>query len=171
MSSKYLAMIESPAEVVPAVSAAPAPPCDEPGEVERMAQLDAERNEADRQAGRGYDYDSSAPSHAEFVQRQALRNEAERRALEQRQIAEHRERVAETEVRLDRLAVPQSADCSAAMSLIRTCKEYGVSLRLDGRDLVIVSNGKAWRSLVNAIEAHVDAISDLIVAGWDGTDA
>jgi hypothetical protein len=47
-------------------------------EAARIVRLDAERREADRIARRGYDFDSSAPSHAEF-----LRREAQRRALEQ----------------------------------------------------------------------------------------
>lgn len=33
---------------------------------ERIAALDAERHARDRQARRGYDYDSTAPSHAEW---------------------------------------------------------------------------------------------------------
>jgi len=59
-----------------------------------------------------------------------------------------------------------------ARSLIRTCREYGVGLRLepDGT-LVVESNGKAWRSLVRAIEAHVDAVAQLIEARWDSNDA
>jgi hypothetical protein len=59
-----------------------------------------------------------------------------------------------------------------AQRLIRTCKEYGVGLRLepDGT-LVVTSNGRAWRSLVEAIEANVEAVADLILAGWDGSDA
>jgi sugar phosphate isomerase/epimerase len=59
-----------------------------------------------------------------------------------------------------------------ARRLIRTCKEYGVGLRLepDGT-LVVTSNGHAWRSLVDAIEANVGAVADLILAGWDGSDA
>jgi hypothetical protein len=58
-----------------------------------------------------------------------------------------------------------------ARSLIRTCREYGVGLRLepDGT-LVVESNGRAWRSLVRAIEAHVDAVAQLIEAGWDSND-
>jgi TubC N-terminal docking domain len=59
-----------------------------------------------------------------------------------------------------------------ARSLIRTCREYGVGLRLepDGT-LVVESNGRAWRSLVRAIEAHVDAVAQLIEARWDSNDA
>ena len=59
-----------------------------------------------------------------------------------------------------------------ARRLIRTCREYGVGLRLepDGT-LVVESNGRAWRSLVRAIEAHVDAVAQLIEARWDSNDA
>ena len=35
-----------------------------------LAQLDAERHEQDRAIRRGYDYDATAPSHAEFLKRQ-----------------------------------------------------------------------------------------------------
>jgi hypothetical protein len=60
---------------------------------------------------------------------------------------------------------------SAAKSLIRTCREYGVGLRLepDGT-LVVESNGRAWRSMVRAIEAHVDAVAQLIEARWNSDD-
>ena len=59
-----------------------------------------------------------------------------------------------------------------AAELIRTCREYGVGLKLDpDGTLVIVSNGNAWRALVNAIEAHVDEVTALVAAGWNGLDA
>jgi hypothetical protein len=59
-----------------------------------------------------------------------------------------------------------------ARSLIRTCREHGVGLRLepDGT-LVVESNGRAWRSLMRAIEAHVDAVAQLIESRWDSNDA
>jgi hypothetical protein len=59
-----------------------------------------------------------------------------------------------------------------ARRLIRMCKEHGVGLRLelDGT-LVVTSNGRAWRSLVDAIEANADTVAELISAGWDGSDA
>jgi hypothetical protein len=61
---------------------------------------------------------------------------------------------------------------SPARSLIRTCREYGVGLRLDPHGtLVVLSNGRAWRSLVAAIEAHVDDIALLLATGWNGNDA
>jgi hypothetical protein len=35
-----------------------------------LAKLDRERHEQDRARRRGYDYDATAPSHAEFLRRQ-----------------------------------------------------------------------------------------------------
>jgi hypothetical protein len=59
-----------------------------------------------------------------------------------------------------------------AKSLIRTCREYGIGLRLDpDGTLVVTSNGAAWRALVDEIEAHVDDIAELVAANWDSTDA
>jgi hypothetical protein len=69
---------------------------------------------------------------------------------------------------------PKSArpDLEAARSLILTCKEHGVGLRLepDGT-LVVTSHGRAWRSLVDSIEQNVDAVAELVSVGWDGSDA
>jgi hypothetical protein len=36
-------------------------------EIDHIARLNAERREVDRQAGRGYDFDSTAPSHIGFM--------------------------------------------------------------------------------------------------------
>jgi hypothetical protein len=59
-----------------------------------------------------------------------------------------------------------------AQSLIRTCVEYGVGLRLEADGtLVVASNGRAWRSLVNAIEHHADAVARLLQEGWFPYDA
>lgn len=96
----------------------------------RIARLDAERNEADRIAKRGYDHDATAPSHNEYIGR------------------------------------------TPAGALIRTCLEYGVGLRVEADGtLVVASNGKAWRSLIDAIEAHVDEVAALILNGWSPYDA
>jgi hypothetical protein len=71
----------------------------------------------------------------------------------------------------DRLAAPQPAGDLRAKELIKVCREHGVGLKFDpDGTLVVVSNGNAWRSLVNEIELHIDAIADLLAAGWDGTD-
>lgn len=96
----------------------------------RCARLDAERNEADRIAKRGYDFDVTAPSHNEYIGR------------------------------------------TPAGTLIRTCLEHGVGLRVEADGtLVVASNGNAWRSLIDAIEAHVDEIAVLILSGWSPYDA
>src|SRR5258708_30083471 len=42
-----------------------------------------------------------------------------------------------------------------AILLIRTCKEHGVGLRLEPDGVLVVAAGRAWRSLVDAIEANV----------------
>ena len=85
---------------------------------------------------------------------------------------DYRETVVETHLRLDRRAVPQSASQLKAMELVRTCCEYGVGLKLDpDGTLVVQSNGKAWRSLVDVIEVHIDSIAELVAAGWNPMDA
>jgi hypothetical protein len=43
-----------------------------------LAELDAERYEADRLVRRGYDVDDTAPSHAEFLERQRPANGEDR---------------------------------------------------------------------------------------------
>lgn len=133
--------------------------------------LDNYRHDVDRAAGRGYDYDQTAPSHAEFIERQRVA-EQQRRDLERQQVAQHHERVAETHLRLDRLATPQSASDLRAKELIRICREHGIGLRLDPDGaLVVVSNGAAWRALVAELELHVDQIAALLISGWDPTNA
>ncbi len=100
----------------------------EQAEIEQLAKLDAERNAADRVAGRGYDYDKTAPSYREYLGR------------------------------------------TAAGGLIRTCLEYGVPLRVEP-DGTLVAGPGAWRSLVIALEAHVDEIAELIFNKWSPYDA
>ena len=64
-----------------------------------------------------------------------------------------------------------SARLDGARSLIRTCREYGVGLRLETDGTVVVeSNGKAWKALVRELERNVDQVAELIAVGWDGTD-
>lgn len=63
------------------------------------------------------------------------------------------------------------SDREEAQSLIQTCKEYGIGLRLEPDGTVVVeSNGKAWRALVRDLEKNVDQVAELIALGWDGTD-
>lgn len=58
-----------------------------------------------------------------------------------------------------------------AKSLIRTCLEYGIELRLEPDGcLVVVSHGRAWRALVNEIEAHADEIAALLMEAWEPRD-
>jgi hypothetical protein len=53
-----------------------------------------------------------------------------------------------------------------ACSIVRTCRRHGVALRVDpDGTLVVLSNGRAWRSLVAAIEAHVDDVAALVAPG------
>jgi hypothetical protein len=100
----------------------------EQAEIEQLAKLDAERNAADRVAGRGYDYDKTAPSYHEYLGR------------------------------------------TAAGGLIRTCLECGVRLRVEP-DGTLVAGPGAWRSLVVALEAHVDEVAELILSKWSPYDA
>jgi len=61
-----------------------------------------------------------------------------------------------------------------AYSIVETCQHYGVALRIDDAgDLVVGKAGakaeaptQPWRSLVMALEAHVDEVAELIGAGW-----
>jgi hypothetical protein len=119
----------------------------EQAEIDRIARLDAERREADRQANRGYDVDPSAPSHIE-------REEAE----------------------IDRLASIDGWKRLPAHSIIATCHRYGVALRIDeatGELVVGRAGAKAyepsqpWPSLLIAIETHLEAVAALVEEGMD----
>jgi hypothetical protein len=119
----------------------------------RIAQLDAERHSRDRLACRGYDYDRTAPRYTDFS-------------------------VSVHNLRIERLEQAPALDpgridpLGAAKCLIRTCREYGVGLCLASNGtLVVASNDRAWRSLVRAIETHVEGIAELIEAGRDSNDA
>jgi hypothetical protein len=118
----------------------------EQAEIDRIARLDAERREADRQANRGYDFDPSAPSHIE-------REETE----------------------IDRLASIDGWRLRSAHRIIATCQRYGVALRIDATtgDLVVGKAGaeadqptQPWPSLLIAIEAHLEAVASLVEGGW-----
>jgi hypothetical protein len=118
----------------------------EQAEIARIARLDAERREADRQGQRGYDFDPSAPSHIE-------REEAE----------------------IERLASIDGWRLPPAHTLVATCQRYGVALRIDATtgDLVVGKAGakaheptQPWPSLLIAIEAHLEAVASLVEGGW-----
>lgn len=122
-------------------------------EAAHVARLDRERHDADKTIARGYDLDPTAPSHLKYQERQTCSQLIE---------------VAEAERRAGLVPCPPRA---AAKSLIRISREHGIGLRVEDDGTLIVSNGRAWRSLINAIEGHVNEVAALIAAGWDGSDA
>jgi hypothetical protein len=155
----------------PAVSLAPEV-SDEQAASERVAKLDQERNDRDRAAHRGYDYDTTVPSNAEFVERQRPTTGRAAALVPETRVEMRGLRTARLVVPEDDGPLPPAPPRAAAKSLITTCREYGVKLKLDpDQTLVVVSNGKAWRGLVDAIEVHVDDVVQLIIDGWDGTNA
>lgn len=109
-------------------------------ETARIVQLDAERREADRQIARGYDLDCDAPSHADFLERTG-----------------------------------QRCACQApAHTIVATCDRFGVTLRIDADGALVVGKASAkadeaaqpWPSLLIAIEAHLEAATQLVASGW-----
>jgi hypothetical protein len=58
---------------------------------------------------------------------------------------------------------------SPARTLIRLCREFGVALKLEPDGMVLVV--RPWRSLLTALEAHVDDVAVLIASEWNGDDA
>ncbi len=70
----------------------------------------------------------------------------------------------------DRLAQADGWSRGApAQSLIDTCRQYGVGLRVDpDGTLVVESHGRAWRSLVQKIGAHADEIANMLLTTGDG---
>jgi hypothetical protein len=74
------------------------------------------------------------------------------------------------EAKIDRLAQADGWSRSApAQSLIDTCRQYDVGLRVDpDGTLVVESYGRAWRSLVQAIGAHADGIANMLITMGDG---
>jgi hypothetical protein len=124
------------------------------------AQLDAARRTRDRLPHRGSYHDRTAPSHQDDLERRATPTGQSEDLLDRPSA--------------DRLGIVDqqlSLDATPASSLIEICNEYDVGLRLEADGtLVVRSNGRAWRSLVQAIEAHVDVIAQLIEASWDSND-
>jgi hypothetical protein len=58
---------------------------------------------------------------------------------------------------------------SPARALIRLCREFGVELKLEPDGMVLAV--RPWRSLLTALEAHVDEVALLLAAEWNGDDA
>ena len=125
--------------------------------------LDAARRETDCRAGRGYDFDCNAPSHAEYLQRTG------RHCVCQTSPAEHEER------EIDRLASIDGWRLPPVHSIVATCQRHGVALRIDAAtgDLLVGKSGarageptQPWPSLLIAIEGHLEAVAALVASGW-----
>lgn len=87
--------------------------------------------------------------HDSFQRAHALAAEAEVRGVDLlTYIAEH----------APELLRETGRGASAAKVLIDTCKAYGIGLTVREGDLVIQSRGRAWASLVRALEAHAAEI-------------
>jgi hypothetical protein len=113
----------------------------EQAETDRIARLDAERREADRQARRGYDFDPTAPSYAEYLSRAA-----------------------------DPLADPGHpaysiiATCQRYGVALRIDPDGSLVVGKAGAKAEEATQPSA--SLLVAIEAHLEAIARLIEGGW-----
>ncbi len=87
--------------------------------------------------------------------------------------AERREAEIDRLARADGWAPPPPAG-APAYSIIDTCHRYGVALRIDQNgDLVVGKAGARagqpshpWPSLLQAIEAHIEAVALLVKVGW-----
>jgi hypothetical protein len=56
-----------------------------------------------------------------------------------------------------------------AQSLIDTCREHGVGLRVDPDGVLVVeSYGRAWRSLIRALDTHAHEIASILIADGQG---
>ncbi len=122
---------------------------------EAIAKLDRERNEADRQAGRGYDFDESAPSHAEFVEQQTEPTYERARAIAARCEHEREDLQTYLKTRAPELLEPEG--------LIAVCHRRGIGLSLDDNStLIIETTGRAWASLRDALERHAASIATIL---------
>jgi hypothetical protein len=101
----------------------------------------------------------------------ARTREEDRRMLEQQQLAQHGELMAETAVRLDKRAgmAPDSitANQQRARDLIDLCRGLGFTMRLDGGEVLIDFNGRGYtRTLVRELQMYAAEITPLVAAGW-----
>jgi hypothetical protein len=69
---------------------------------------------------------------------------------------------------------PEGRRITPSESLIATCRRHGIALRMDESGRLVVGNADGsgtepalWSTLLMAIEAHLPAISALVVAGFE----
>jgi hypothetical protein len=156
---------------------------DDPGSVESINESadrppesaqDADRGESDRNAE---SVRPPAPDEGVVNVRcspeylAARTREDDRRMLEQQQLAQHAELMAETGIRLDKRAglAPDSvtANQQRARELIDLCRGLEFSMRLDAGEVVIEFNGRGYtRSLVRELQMYAAEITALVAAGW-----
>ena len=116
----------------------------EQAEIERISRLDAERREADRVTRRGYDFDPTAASHKDYLKAPPT------------------------------LAIKGAPHWTPAHNLLARCQRHGVALRIDLDGTLVVGKAGAkaeeptqpWPTLIRAIEAHLEAVAELVASGW-----
>ena len=110
-------------------------------EIDRIARLDAKRRQADRDAQRGYDFDPTAPSHAEYVSR------------------------------VEPLADPGHPAHSIIGTCRRYGVALRIdpdgTLIVGKTGAKADEPTQPWPSLLIAIEAHLEAVSALVEGGWN----
>jgi hypothetical protein len=110
--------------------------------VARVAQCDAERREAARQASRGYDFDCSAPSHAEYVERTGQLCACQTPA---------------------NTIVATCRRYGVVLHIDATTGELVVGKAGAKAD----EPTQPWPSLLIAIEAHLEAVATQVASGWN----
>jgi hypothetical protein len=109
-------------------------------ETDRIARLDAARREADRKAKRGYDFDPTAPSHVEYVDRADPLSDPGHPAYS-----------IITTCRSYGIALRVDSDGTLVIG------EAGSGAK---------GPAQPWPTLIRAIEAHTEAVACLVAAGW-----
>jgi hypothetical protein len=108
--------------------------------INRVVRLDAERREADRRSGRGYDFDSTAPSHAEYV------DDAD-------PLSDPAHPAHSILATCQRYGIALQIDPNGAL-VLRKAERTEKNIT------------RPWPSLIIAIEAHVAEVARLVAAGW-----
>ncbi len=109
-------------------------------ETDRITRVDAARREADRKAKRGYDFDPTAPSHTEYVDRADPLSDPGHPAYS-----------IITTCRSYGIALRVDSDGTLVIG------EAGARAK---------EPAQPWPSLIRAIEAHTEAVACLVAAGW-----